>query len=179
MPIRQNVDLGRWGIKFDGTGRDMTVESFIFRIERMREKQHVSFDQLFADFHCLVSGVASKWYWQILEDQAENRNFGYPELKWELLSHFKSAESDYDIIKEIMERKQAVHEPFDEYYSEVHNLTFRLRRRIPERELINIIKQNLNRSLGTLVFATEFRTLSEVKNECRKAEKMFKDHCGL
>ena len=58
----------------------------------------------------------------------------------------------------------------------MHNLTFRLRRKIPERELINIIKQNLNRSLGSLVFAAEFRTLSELKNECRKAEKMFKDH---
>lgn len=46
---RKPVDLDRWHIKFDGSGRDMTVESFIFRIEKMREQYNILHNQLFSD----------------------------------------------------------------------------------------------------------------------------------
>lgn len=110
----------------------------------MRAQHDVPYDQLFSDFHCLVTGNALKWYWQIVEDHADDQSFGYFELKAELLSHFKTAESDYEIIREIMERKQMPHETFDDFYSDVHNLTFRLRQKIPEKELVGILKANLN-----------------------------------
>lgn len=41
---RKPIDLDRWHIKFDGTNRNMTVESFVFRIEKMRELYDVPFD---------------------------------------------------------------------------------------------------------------------------------------
>lgn len=83
------------------------MESFIFRVEKMRAQYDISFTQLLTDFHCLVTGSALKWYWQVLEDHADDPEFGYFELKAELLSHFKTAESDYEVIREIMERKQS------------------------------------------------------------------------
>lgn len=56
----------------------------------------------------------------MLEDHAENPEFGYFELKAELLGHFTTAESDYEVIREIIERKQTPQETFEEFYSDVN-----------------------------------------------------------
>lgn len=147
-----------------------------FRIEKMREQYGISYYQLFTDFHCMVTGSALKWYWQVLEDHADEPDFGYFELKAELLNHFKTAESDYEIIREIMERKQLPQESFEDFYSEVHNLTFRLRKRIPEQELVSIIRSNLKPYLSNLTFASKISTLAELKTECKRAEKVIKEN---
>lgn len=169
-PKWKKVDLDKWHVKFDGTNKSIAVESFLFRVERLRSQHEISYDQLFRDFHCLVTGPALKWYWQILEDHAEDPNFGYLALKTELLGHFKMAESDYEIIRQIMERKQLVAESFDDFYGEVHDLTFKLRNKIPEKELVGIIKGNLKPYLANLTFASKMNTLADLKAECRRAE---------
>lgn len=51
------------------------------------------YDELFAKFHCLVTGNANKLYWQLLEDH-------------------EAANSHYALIKEIMERKKRPTECF-------------------------------------------------------------------
>ncbi|XP_036345433.1 uncharacterized protein LOC118754652 [Rhagoletis pomonella] len=173
---RKKIDLDKWHVKFDGSAKGLTIESFIFRIEKMREQYDISYYQLFTDFHCLVTGSALKWYWQVLEDHADEPDFGYVELKTELLNHFKSAESDYEIIREIMERKQAPQESFEEFYSEVHDLTFRLRKKIPEQELVGIIRGNLKPYLANVTFASRMESLAELKSECRRAEKVMREN---
>lgn len=172
----KKINLDKWHVKFDGSSKGITVESFLFRVERMREQYGISHYQLFTDFHCLVTGNALKWYWQILEDNADDPSFGYFELKSELLSHFKSAESDYEIIREIMERKQQVQESFEDFYGDVHNLTFRLRKKIPEKELVGIIRGNLKPYLANLTFSSRIETLAELKNECKRAEKVIREN---
>lgn len=176
LDIRKPIDLDRWHIKFDGTGRDMTVESFIFRVERMREQYNISHSQLLSDFHCLVSGSAAKWYWQILEDNAEDMDFDYFVLKKELLKHFRSADTDYEIIKEIMERKQQSGEGFEEYYADVHNLTFRLRKKIPEADLVKIVRGNLRSNLASLTFSANISTIADLRTECKRAERLLKEN---
>ncbi|KAI9575753.1 hypothetical protein GQX74_015274 [Glossina fuscipes] len=139
---RRNIDLNRWHVKFDGSGKGLTVESFVFRVERLRQQHQISHEELLAEFHCLVTGQASKWYWQLLEDREGDVTFDYFALKAELLNQFKTADSDYELIREIMERKQQNAESFEDYYAEMHDLTFRLRRKIPELEMIKIMKSN-------------------------------------
>ncbi|KAI9576443.1 hypothetical protein GQX74_009500 [Glossina fuscipes] len=150
---RRNVDLNRWRVKFDGSGKGLTVESFVFRVERLRQQQQTSHEELLAEFHCLVTCQASKWYWQLLEDREGDVTFDYFPLKAELLNQFKTSDSDYELIREIMERKQQHRESFEDYYAEIHDLTFRLRRKLPE--LIKIMKSNVKPSLATLIFSTK------------------------
>lgn len=175
IEVRKPIDLDRWHIKFDGSGRDMTVESFIFRIERMREQHGISYSQLFSDFQCLVSGNAAKWFWQVREDNADDENFGYFALRRELLRQFSANNSDYEIIKEIMERKQQVGEEFEEFYTDIHNLTFRLRKKIPEKELVGILRSNLRSNLASLTFSANITTIAELKSEVKRAEKLLKE----
>lgn len=176
VPRRKNVDLDKWHIKFDGTGKGMTVESFVFRIERLKEQYEITYAQLFTDFHALVSGGAAKWYWQLLEDHEEDPEFGYFELKREMLDHYRSLDSDYEIIREIMERKQQPSESFEDFYGEIHNLTFRLRKKMPEKELVGIIKGNLKSSLACLIFSAKIEKLSDLKSECKRAEKLVREN---
>uniref|UniRef100_A0A1B0A7A9 Retrotrans_gag domain-containing protein n=1 Tax=Glossina pallidipes TaxID=7398 RepID=A0A1B0A7A9_GLOPL len=170
---RRKVDLNRWHLKFDGSGKGLTVESFIFRIERLRQQQHISHENLFAEFHCLMVGQANKWYWQLMEDREGDSTFD--SLKAELLNQFKIADSDYELIREVTERKQQQPVSFEDYYAEIHDLTFRLRRQIPESELIKIMKSNVKPSLATLIFATKVESVAELKAECKRTEKLLKE----
>uniref|UniRef100_A0A1B0B1V5 Retrotransposon gag domain-containing protein n=1 Tax=Glossina palpalis gambiensis TaxID=67801 RepID=A0A1B0B1V5_9MUSC len=172
---RRNIDLNRWHVKFDGSGKGLKVESFVFRAERLRQQQQISYEVLFAEFHCLVTGQASKWYWQLLEDREGDVTFEYFALKAEVLNQFKTADSDYELIIEIMERKQQHAESFEDYYAEIHDLTFRLRRNIPESEMIKIMKSNVKPSLATLIFATKVESVGEFKAECKRAEELLKE----
>uniref|UniRef100_A0A1B0GD97 Retrotransposon gag domain-containing protein n=1 Tax=Glossina morsitans morsitans TaxID=37546 RepID=A0A1B0GD97_GLOMM len=174
--LRRKVDLNRWHLKFDGSGKGLTVESFIFRTERFRQQQHLSHEDLFAEFHCLMAGQANKWYWQLMEDREGESTFDYFSLKAELLNQFKAADSDYELIREVVERKQQQSESFEDYYAEIHDLTFRLRRKIPEPELIKIMKSNVKPSLATLIFATKVGSVAELKAECKRAEKLLKEN---
>lgn len=61
---------------------------------------------LFFEFHGLVSGHANKWYWQLLEDHEGDTTFDYFALKRKLLNQFKTADSNCDLIREVMESKQ-------------------------------------------------------------------------
>ncbi|XP_017466820.1 PREDICTED: uncharacterized protein LOC108359453 [Rhagoletis zephyria] len=74
-----------------------------------------------------------------------------------------------------MERKQHPQESFDDFYSDVHDLTFRLKKKIPEEELVKIIKGNLKPYLANLTFAARINTLSELKHECKRPEKLTRE----
>lgn len=171
---QEKIDLNRWNIKFDGSGKDMTVESFIFRIERMAEINHVTYRKLNDDFHCFLTSKAAKWYWQLLEDH-KDEPLDYLDVKRAMLAEFRTAKSDFEIIKELVERKQLVGESFDDFYAEMHDMSFRLQAKIPERELANIIKDNLRGHLASLVFPIQINTLQELKQECKRAEKLAKE----
>jgi len=61
-PRSKDVRLGRWNLKFDGSGRGMTIESFLFRVDRLQELYDLSRQQVLREFHLLLAGAATKWY---------------------------------------------------------------------------------------------------------------------
>uniref|UniRef100_A0A1B0GDB5 Retrotransposon gag domain-containing protein n=1 Tax=Glossina morsitans morsitans TaxID=37546 RepID=A0A1B0GDB5_GLOMM len=111
-----------------------------------------------------------------MEDREGDSTIDYFSLKAELLNQFKTADCDYELIREVMERKQQQSENFEDYYAEIHDLAFRLRRKIPEPELIEINKSNVKPSLATLIFATKVGRVAELKAECKRAEKLLKEN---
>uniref|UniRef100_A0A1A9VZF0 Uncharacterized protein n=1 Tax=Glossina brevipalpis TaxID=37001 RepID=A0A1A9VZF0_9MUSC len=165
---RRNIDLTQWHIKFDGSGKGLTTESCIFRVEKLQH--HVRFE-LFAEFHCLVTGNANKWYWRMIEDHDGDVTFDCFALKRELLEQCRAADSDFELIREIMERKQQPAETFDEFYDGIHDLGFRMKNKIPEVQLININKLNLTPALATLIFSIKVNNIAALRAECKRAEK--------
>uniref|UniRef100_A0A1A9WIZ0 Peptidase A2 domain-containing protein n=1 Tax=Glossina brevipalpis TaxID=37001 RepID=A0A1A9WIZ0_9MUSC len=168
----RDIDLNKWRVKFDGSDTGLSVDSFIFRIEKLKALSHITYDELFAQFHCLVI----RKYWQLLEDHENDLTFGYVALKKELLKEFGRSESDYDIIRDIMERKQQPFESFDEYYGDIHDLRFRMKNKMPEFELIKVIKSNLRAALASLIFAIIVDNIADLRAECKRAEKFLREN---
>jgi len=77
----------------------------------------------------------------------------------------------------MVERKQQVGESFDDYYTDMHNLSFRLqKKKLSERELVDIIKGNLKGPLANMLFPLTIFTLVDLKRECHRAEKVLRDN---
>lgn len=75
-----------------------------------------------------------------------------------------------------MEQKQQPHEPSDKYYTVIHDLTLRMKRKMPDQELIKIIKSNVKSSLVTLIFAVKGNSIVDLKAECKRAEKLLREN---
>uniref|UniRef100_A0A1B0C5Z7 2-oxoacid dehydrogenase acyltransferase catalytic domain-containing protein n=1 Tax=Glossina palpalis gambiensis TaxID=67801 RepID=A0A1B0C5Z7_9MUSC len=56
---RQNTDLNRWHVKFDG----------------LKGQHHSSFEDQFDEFRCLLTGKRNKWHWKVLEDHGGDATF--------------------------------------------------------------------------------------------------------
>jgi len=76
-PRSKDVRLDKWNLKFDGSGRGKAVESFLFRVDRLQELYDLSRQQVFHEFHLLLAGAATKWYWQLMKDKAGDYDFDY------------------------------------------------------------------------------------------------------
>jgi len=70
--------------------------------------------QVFREFHILLAGAATKWYWQIMKDKAQ-----------EMERAFSTTGNDLMKVKELVERKQGPHKTFSDYVSEMLNLHFK------------------------------------------------------
>ncbi|XP_052858196.1 uncharacterized protein LOC128265978 [Drosophila gunungcola] len=88
---------------------------------------------------------------------------------------FSTSENDYVTIKELMERRQGYNESLEDYISAMHNLQFKLRNKIPESNLVEILKENLNSQMGAFLLASSISTLAELKREGIRVEKWLKD----
>lgn len=137
------VDIHKWGVRFDGSSKSMSVESFFFRIETLQRKNGLTEEHLLANFHHLVTGAAERWYWEYMEENAEQASLTYLDLKLELIDQFKHSRRDHEILRTIMERRQQPHETFDDFYSDIRTLTLQMRIRPHEDDLVSILRQNL------------------------------------
>lgn len=79
------------------------------------------------------------------------------------------------IIHEIVGCMQKPGQSFDEFYTEIHNLTFRLRRKMPESELVSIMKSNLRGNVSLVMFSSKAESIGELRKEYIRAEKFLKD----
>jgi len=134
----------------------MTVESFLFRVDRLQELYDLSRQQVFREFHLLLAGAATKWYWQLMEDKAEDYDFDYYSLTQEMERAFSTTGSDLMKVKELMERKQGQHETFSDYVSDMHNLHFKLKHKIGDDEFVELLKDNMNSQMGGLLLTSPF-----------------------
>jgi len=67
--------LDKWNLKLNRSGRGMIVKSFLFPVDHLQELYGPSHQEVFREFHILLADAATKWYWQLMEDKAEDYNF--------------------------------------------------------------------------------------------------------
>jgi len=149
----------------------MTVESFLFCVDRLQELYGLSRHEVFREFHILLTGAANKWYWQLMEDQAEDYDFDYYSLTQEMKRAFSTTGSDIMKVKELMERKQGQPKTFSEYVSNMHNLYFKLKRKIAEDISVELLKDNMKSQMGGLLLTSPLTSLAEFKREGLRVDR--------
>lgn len=87
------------------------------------------------------------------------------------MKKFPNFESDFEIQRHIMERRQLQSETADVYISEIIKLKNQMRVQIQEYEIVHIMKDNLKDGLVQLIFPKNIETIDELSEECKRAER--------
>lgn len=170
MQPRMWIRIDKWGLNFDGRNLHMTVEDFIFRVERLQNQYEIPREELERDFHLLLSGPAKEWYWLFMQT-----HFGvkWPGLKQALLSQFQTTQSNFEILRDLMERKPNSNETIDDFFHSMSRIRAKLVQAIPEYDMIKILKRNVRETVGRIVYPISVSSVEQLRIECNEAERNF------
>lgn len=70
----------------------------------------------------------------------------------------------------MVERKQLPKESFADYYTEMIEMNFRLAQPMSDAKMIDLIKNNVKESFGSIILTTELFNLEHLRDVARKAE---------
>lgn len=165
---RSRSPMSRWNLKFDGTKATMPVEDLVFRLNRRQALDQVSDQYMVHNFDRIVTGKADQWYWDFIKT--------YPHASWAmvkeaLIVQFRGLTDDSELLVEMSNRKQGHREPFDDFLSAVLLLNNRRARRLPDLELIRILRRNLTTRLATMVYMVNFNSIIDFRQGCMDAER--------
>lgn len=160
--------LQKWGIRFDPALKNLSIEEFVFRAESLRIDNLCPIDAFMRGFHHLLAGAANDWIWDF---RHKNPYSEWSQLKYQLIKKFRSFESDFEIQRRIVERRQGQSESADAYITEIIKLKNQMRSPISEHELVRTVKENLKDGLFQLVFPMEIHSIEELSEVCKRAER--------
>jgi len=152
----------KWGLKFTGDQKGMSVHSFLERVSELMVARNVCERELFESAIDLFSGKALNWYRSNRSRFADWR--GLSDL---LCRHFEPPDYRPRLFKEILERTQDPAESIVDYLSSMHAL-FRRYGQMTEDVQLDIITRNLAPFYTTQLPVV--RSLETLEEECLKLE---------
>lgn len=161
--------MDKWRLRFDGTSKSITAEDFIFRLERLKDDYGCSDEEVVVKFPQLLEGPAEDWFWM---QRRLGRLNTLRDIKQAFLSQFRKFESDFDVQRRMMDRRQGSQEPFEEFYNALLRLHHQQRVPMEEGMLVEMLKNNLKPSMASLIFPMKIYGLQHFREECRKAEQL-------
>lgn len=94
-------------------------------------------------------------------------------MKRAMIAHFAKDETDLEIRRLVMERKQAATEGFGDFSLAVACLVARLSRPMDDGELVEILRQNMSSKLQTCLLMHPTPNADFLKAACRKFERLW------
>lgn len=165
--------IRNWRIKFTGHDNQMPVSEFIYRVNVLTSKTLGGNFQLLSDHaHCLFENKALDWYWRY---HHRNYDIDWNSLTRELRNEYREDYSDFDILDDIRRRKQRYNETFDEYLDTITAMTDKLKSRISDGDLCEILLRNLKGDIRHELLHMDITSVSHLRKEVRKHEKFMKD----
>lgn len=164
---REKCLMYQWPIKFKG-GNGI---KFLKRVERLQKSFEYDDDMVFKHFYHLLEGHALEWYWQY-SDEYEDSNLAH--LKVEFARVFKPRESDMSLISVMYGKKQG-RESFEEFYNQMIEMNFNLKKPLPDEQLIEILRENMLDEIRQRIFTFETRDRTRFFH---KANQAYFDVCN-
>ena len=166
--IRGHTKIADWGISYEGPRGQTSVEDFVFRVEYLQNHYRCPWQEVLRDFHRLLNGEAKDWYWLSLRS---NPYMAWPQLKECLLRQFRNTKSDFEMMRNLVERRQNAGETIDEYFLAMIKLRSMLRVEIGEPDMIKIIKRNVRDNISRMIYAMQIWSVEHLREECKQAEE--------
>lgn len=164
----RSTPVHKWGVKFDGIGKDGGVKAFLERVEELRVARGVSEEDLYTSAVDLFEGKALLWY-RSVRDTAKNWQALVSLLKRSFLP------SDYDdrLWEEIKRRKQGRSESVTIYIAVMESLFNRLSTPPALVTKIKYVKLNLLPDISNQVALSDFDSMEGLERACVKLEEHF------
>lgn len=167
-PLGIRVD--KLGLNFSGDPKGLRVMDFIKRLEIMQAQYNIPWSEVLRDFAFLVSGQAREWYWLHRQSNVYTDWVG---LKEALISQYQTPQSKFDILRDLLERKQRPNESINSYFHEMGILRSRLLQPIYEYEMIKILRGNIREDIKRHVYQMTISSVEQLRIECIEAERNF------
>lgn len=169
--------IHKWKLRFDGGPNSLDAEDFIFRVERQAQLYGVTLRALTIGFGELLTDRAAQWYWTFQRHAADTT---WEEMKQAFFRRYAPhRDTDYEIRSKIESRKQKPGELFNDFCQDVEALAVRLIRRMPQEELLEVLKRNMLTQMRRALWRVTTRTVDELLQSCCEYERLFPEDVGL
>lgn len=166
----QMYQMGKWNLQFRGTTSEFPVDEFLFRVETLARSSNIAENMLPFGMHYVLHGPAQDWYWVYHRD---NPQADWNAFKEAMRRHFSLIETQVEIREKISRRKQRSGESFNEFYLAVAGLAARLNQRMPENELIEILRANMAPQLKNALLFHPTHTVATLQEYCKRYERLW------
>lgn len=162
--------IRHWPLRFSGSPNGLDIDDFLFRVERQAELYGVSHAALVIGIGDLLTDRAAQWYWT---NQRKGGTLNWMELRQAFLRRYAPRrDSDYDIRAKMENRKQRPGECFSDFCQDVEALSVRLTRRMPDDELVEVLRRNMNMQLRKALWREQTDTVDDLLNLCDDYEQL-------
>lgn len=164
---RKTVNIRKWrsAISFSGDGNGLSLNEFLLKIKMYAKGDRVSDDDLFRNFHHLLSDRAERWY---LGSLGEFKN--YDELVRALQVEFLPRNYNFLLKEDIANRVQGPSENFSSFITDLKALFQKVYPPLSEDYKMYVIERNVNAKYQMILAARDFRSVEEVVQTCKRIE---------
>ncbi|KAL7725044.1 hypothetical protein ACLKA6_000925 [Drosophila palustris] len=139
-PDRISQIIFNWKLRFSGQSK-VSIDDFLYRVEALTmQTLDGNFELLSRYASNLFEGSGSEWYWRYHKSVPV---VCWSDLRKALKAQFKDGRTDHEIRTAITQRKQKVHEPFDQFYEAIVAIADRLVHPMSEQALLEVLRANL------------------------------------
>lgn len=168
MPLSagiKSVPVSKWGLRFTGDKKGMSVNAFLERVNELKIARHVSDEDLFDAGVDLFSGRALLWY-----RDARQTALTWAELVKKLKEEFQPQDYNDKLLEEIKRRTQGADESIGIYLAVMSAMFGRLNCPVSEAVRLKILMKNISPVYQTQLALVDITSIEQLKTLCRRLE---------
>lgn len=158
--------IASWGLNFSGNVGGQSLNDFLDKVNLYAQADGINSVDLLRSAVYLFSGSALTWF----------QAFGTAYRTWEELvsamrTMFLTPDYDYELLQEILHRKQGVGESFGVYIANMEMLYRQLESiTVTEQRKLDTIIRNMIPSLAEKIILIDITSIQQLARLCRKIE---------
>lgn len=157
--------MERWKLRFSGDGRSMSIENFLYKLNRIAQREKLSKKLLLRDVHTLLDGPALDWFFTF-EDEIDT----WERFETLIKFRFGNPNQDQGIRSKIQNREQQRGEKFIEFATDIEKMNKMLSKPLSLHRKFEIIWENMRFHYRSKLAHVRVRDLSHLTDLCHKID---------